>query len=147
MPTSMTPAASESLAWGAALVSLIGILVSLAGLRDALQDCQAVEYAGLNGPRKIVARAAVRREVMRLVLQVVLAVIALVTLSLPRPPYTMPPDVLVVIGIRNLLRVAAALVVAVSSIWDRVDRYRLVAALTVSGRLDRLTYNLDREVP
>ena len=54
--------------------------------------------------------------------------------------------ILVVIGIRNLLRVGAALVVAVSSVWDRVDRYRLVAALNISGRLDRLTYGQDSEV-
>jgi len=137
MLSNITLGASESLAWAALFVSFIGVIVSLAGLRDAFKDCDAVAAAGLNGPRKIVARAAVRREGMRLLLQMLLGVIAFVSVSLPRPPETMPSDVVVAIGIRNLLRATAAMTLTVSSIWDRVDRYRLISSLTVSGRLER----------
>jgi hypothetical protein len=129
MWTHLTLDASDGLAVAALGVSLVGIVVSMAALWNAVRDLDALVVAHLNGPRALVARTGIRREATRLVLQVLLGVIALITVSMPEIPQTMPADVIVLIGVRNLLRLTVALSLTVSSIWDIVDRHRLVALL------------------
>lgn len=130
---------SDDLAWAALLVAVLGLVISAFALWDALEDHAAVVRTGANGARRIVSRAGIRREISRLVVQLCLGVIAYVTVKVQPVPASMPAEIVYFIGLRNLLRFFLAILIAATSVWDRIDRYRLVAALIVQHRLDRWT--------
>lgn len=60
------------------IAAVLGLLISLRGLADALRIRRSQRCLGINGPLKILAESGVRNEVLRLSAQLVLMLISVV---------------------------------------------------------------------
>ncbi len=118
----------DGLQWSWLLASLVGIGFSWAGLQDARYDRQYLEQRRLNGARRIVARAAVRRERLRLMLLSVFALVGVIGVAQPwLAASPIPPDLLR-LAVRGVACLAVLHLVLVT-ILDRRDRQLLLRTL------------------
>jgi hypothetical protein len=67
--------------------AVIGVLIAFLSLIDSAKDSVALSLSGINGPRRIVASTNFSAELERLVVQVLLMVIGIVSVLLP-PPFS-----------------------------------------------------------
>jgi hypothetical protein len=102
------------------LIALVGLAVTLVGLRDALGDLAYLEQAKLNGARRLIARGNVRLEAIRSAILALFAAIGVAALFLGHDG-----NAALIGAITAALIVASALLVA-SSILDRRDRAALI---------------------
>lgn len=106
------------------ITSAIGVVMAGLGLADAMAQ-QRVAYTVGNGARIIVSAGHVRVQGVILSSQVILLMIAVISLALPAPPVNMPLDVLQLLTLRKALRLGLSALLCLSTILDWRDRQRL----------------------
>lgn len=107
--------------------SAVGVTIGVANWKDAADDyaaVQAIPDYRHDGPRAIIARANVRRQVFRSLTQVCFLAVGVVAAFIPPPPP--PPSRLRIVTVIGLI-VGQAGVVA-NDLLDRRDRYRVMMA-------------------
>lgn len=107
------------LEWFWAGVSGLGVFLSLTTLKVAWDDFSYLVANKLNGRRLIVARAHIRREAVRLVVQGLALSIGVWALRLPNPPGAAVSWV-------SFALIAMNLFVVLNTLGDRYDRNRLL---------------------
>lgn len=106
--------------------SVVGSLIALINLLDALNDYGSLRRSGKNGPRSLVARGNVNRELSRAV-ALIGCVVAGISASLLPGDSAAPRTHLDALSIIAFFAVLIAL--AGNSIADRFERRRLLAML------------------
>ena len=103
------------------LVALAGVVISTRALKEAKLDSQTLQDSGLNGPRRIVALAASRREQLRIIIQGLFAASGLIAWLTPPPERLEAPRIFI-----SFLLILAAVLTVANSYLDSQDRQRLM---------------------
>lgn len=109
------------------LLNLVGLAVTLVGLRDALGDLAILEQAGLNGVRKAIAHGNVRLETMRSAVLALFVAAGMVAILAPiegGSRIAHNPDGVAAFATYALI--LASLLLVSSSVLDRRDRGALI---------------------
>lgn len=113
--------------------ALMGTYISLQSLRTAREDERHLVHFGMDGPRRIVARAAARRERLQLTTLVVFAFTGLIVLLGPWLLAWGLAGAGLAIGIRLVVCLAIGQIIAVS-LLDRRDRDRLIRDMSLARK-------------
>lgn len=108
------------------IIALVGLGFGAFNLNDALGDLDALNQLGIQNGRRIVAKFAIRQEIMRMTMQTIFAAIGILAMLLPEPPSAPLTTVQAFIGfcIRWGLIVSSAIVLT-KSVDGYVTRHRL----------------------
>ena len=101
------------------IITLVCLATSSIGWGEARGDLRAVKQMGKGGPYLIVARAHVRHEIVRVVTQVVFVGVGVWAMFTPT---TIRPTVTLYNLIASIAFVIVAVLLAFSSLRDRLDR-------------------------
>lgn len=101
-------------------VNVLGFLVTLFATGDALGDLRLVRRQAVNGPRRIIARANFRRELMRTLELGLFSIAGMTTLFVGYPS---PPQARL---ITVACLIVGAMMISVSAVMDRIVRYRII---------------------
>jgi hypothetical protein len=118
------------------LAALVGVAFNTWALLDAIQDRCALIKSGRNGALGIISVGNVRREAMRVGIQIAFLLVGVV--SLTQPPAAQPsgePGILALVVPPVLIGVALTLVVM--AVLDRGDRYRVLGLLRIQRGEER----------
>jgi hypothetical protein len=127
--------------WVQVSAALAGTILSLWALFDASKDAIALADSGSNGPRQLIAVGNLRRESVRLVINLTFVVVGIASLFLP-PPHTaadMPHDELLQLIISRMGLTVVSVATAIDGLWDRHHRRQFVRALRWNGTAFSLT--------
>lgn len=107
--------------------ALLGVLINLWAMGDAMLDLQALRASGLNGAREIVAKGNIRREAFRIFKQGCFLAVGLYFLWLPPVPGRtgQGPSAASVVLVTGLL--LASFSMDLGALIDRRERIRLIA--------------------
>lgn len=114
------------------LICFSGIGIGVLALREAQSDKKYLTDSGFNGVRLIIANGTIRREMLRLVPQLMFTIIGLMALFSP-PPEDPPPRTIASIIFAYLL-IGAAAVLTTNSWMDRRMRRKLHLAIDKRDR-------------
>jgi hypothetical protein len=124
----MTEALTDALEWGWLLAALVGLSLSWRELREARIDRRYLERNGLNGPRRLVAHAAIRREGLRLLTLGAFALVGTLLVAQPWLEATPLSGGFLRLVIRAVAG-GAVLHIVLVTLLDRRDRQTLLREL------------------
>lgn len=102
------------------IVAAIGLVACFIGLREAVGDRTYLRANNLNGRRLIVAQGLIRREALRLCIQLAGGYIGIYALGQPNPPDAR-------LNFLTFLLVAMQVFTVINTVLDQRDRARLIA--------------------
>lgn len=108
------------------IISVVGLGFGAFNLKDALGDLKALNMAGIKNGRRIIAKFAIRQEILRMTMQAIFACIGILAMFLPEPPSEPLTTKEAFVGF--LIRwglIVSATIVLTKSIDGYITRHRL----------------------
>lgn len=104
-------------------ISILFVMITMYGLREALIDSAVLTANKVNGPRRVTADANVRQEEIRIIIAFIMLLSSIGAIFLPPPPpeYSELPQSLILM----FAWILVAILLTVSSFFDRSIRLKL----------------------
>lgn len=115
------------------VAALWAVLIGLWAVNDARKERAALHDLSVNGEGALLATSHIRGAVFRVLIAATMFAASLITACMPvipiDGPCAMPTGVLELLASRKIVRLVTCLILVVWTVWDVVDRRRLLDAL------------------